>query len=183
MSHAPRTVQNFLELSRRGYYDMPGQLHSGASIRVVPCNPFHGELLRLLLIGPRTRAACECTPLTALRAAPPANGRVWCSDTRVRDLGPRASSMPSLAWGRTPASASASASASAPAPASAFASVLSGRALTRAATAAAVAAAASPTAQYGASPTAQYGAPPTAQYGASHAAAAAPQRPMPPRLP
>ena len=32
MSHAPRTVQNFLELSRRGYYDMPGQLHSGASI-------------------------------------------------------------------------------------------------------------------------------------------------------
>ena len=46
---------------------MPGQLHSGASIRVVPCNPFHGELLRLLLIGLRTRAACECTPLTALR--------------------------------------------------------------------------------------------------------------------
>ena len=32
MSHAPRTVQNLLELSRRGYYDMPGQLHSGASI-------------------------------------------------------------------------------------------------------------------------------------------------------
>ena len=32
MSHAPQTVQNFLELSRRGYYDMPGQLHSGASI-------------------------------------------------------------------------------------------------------------------------------------------------------
>ena len=177
MSHAPRTVQNFLELSRRGYYDMPGQLHSGASIRVVPCNPFHGELLRLLLIGLKTRAACECTPLTALRATPPANGRVWCSDTRVRDLGPRASSMPSLAWGCPPASASASASASAPAPApaSAFASVLSGRALTRAATAAAVAAAASPTAQYGASP--------TAQYGASHAAAAAPQRPTPPRLP
>ena len=60
MSHAPRTVQNLLELSRRGYYDMPGQLHSGASIRVVPCDPFlqdHGELLRLLLIGLRIESA------------------------------------------------------------------------------------------------------------------------------
>jgi hypothetical protein len=53
-------VQNFLELSRRGYYDMPGQLHSGSSIRVVPCDPFlqvHGELLRLLLIGLRIESA------------------------------------------------------------------------------------------------------------------------------
>ena len=40
--------------------NMLGQLHAGASIRVVPCDPFlqdHGELLRLLLIGLRIESA------------------------------------------------------------------------------------------------------------------------------